>query len=166
MDPDPPLRLPIHMPSTVNDLTVADNGENSSSPSQNLSSFSMRWAKSYPTLVASSTIQYNCLRCKKGFNRKCDLKWAWSPLFRCRANQYIVAITRSTLVHTNVKTAIRRLPPERTGIVTATYGSMVGRWITFVLSSTVFPPQHYLLSVGWIAGERIWLKSTVWARKR
>jgi len=162
MDPDPP--------STTNDRTVADNGENSSSPSQNLSSFSMRWAKSYPTLVASSTIQYNCLPCKKGFNRKCDLKWAWSPLFHCQANQYKVAITRSILVHTNVKTARRRLPPERTGIVTATYGSMVSRWITSVLSSTVFPPQpgkmDYMLSVGWIAGERIWLKSTVWAKRR
>lgn len=83
MDRDRPLRLPIHMPSKINNLTiacgkngssVADDGENSISSSQNLSSFSVRWAKSFPTLVASAAVQYNCLRCKKGFNRKCDLK--------------------------------------------------------------------------------------------
>ena len=37
-------------------------------------SYSTRWAKSFPTVVASSLVQYSCLLCNKAYRRKCDLK--------------------------------------------------------------------------------------------
>jgi hypothetical protein len=59
--------------SRGNHLT-SSNGKKPVSLSQNASSVSMRWAKSFPTLVASSSAQYSCVWCKKSFDRRCDRK--------------------------------------------------------------------------------------------
>ncbi len=51
-----------------------DGPEESTPLSRDASSFSMRWVKSFPTLVTPSSAQFSCVWCKKTFNRRCDRK--------------------------------------------------------------------------------------------
>ena len=162
MDQDPSSTMRDHGVSATDSRTSAAStestfvlgaGENLVSNSRITPSFSVRWAKSFPTLLAPQVLQYSCLTCNKSFGRRCDLKSASFPPSCCEANRHLVAIIKGTLVHTSANTVRRPFRLERIGTAMVILRSMAsGQLISAQYPSVVLLVSRFTLSAEWIAG--------------